>query len=241
MPAALLVMLRSFALICGGHRAVALENLALRQQLAVFKRTIPCPPLRPRDRLFWVLLAHAWRNWRSALIVVRPETVVCWHRHWLRRRWTRRSTSGRRGRPRTATAIRTLVDQMGAANRLWGAPRIHGELSKLGIDGATSHRGLSERHRAAVALAGSRCHLRERVPAPCRRHGHYGGHHQPLKSMAEPVRGETHRIHSARVSGPRDRPRRAAPWGNIRRFASEAGDIAQAKPARAHQCVRPGP
>jgi putative transposase len=149
MPAALLVMLRSFALICGGHRAVALENLALRQQLAVFKRTIPRPPLRPRDRLFWVLLAHAWRNWRSALIVVRPETVVCWHRHWLRRRWTGRSTSGRRGRPRTATAIRTLVAQMGAANRLWGAPRIHGELSKLGIDVSerTVSRLLRRRHR----------------------------------------------------------------------------------------------
>src|SRR3979490_1109839 len=87
MPAALLVVLRSFALICGGHRAVALENLALRQQLAVFKRTVQRPPLRPRDRLFWVLLAHAWRSWRSALIVVQPETVVRWHRQWLRRRW----------------------------------------------------------------------------------------------------------------------------------------------------------
>src|SRR6267378_4499935 len=119
MLAALLVLLRSFALICGGHRAVALENLALRQQLAVFKRTVQRPPLRPRDRLFWVLLAHAWRSWRSALIVVQPETVVRWHRQWLRRRWTHRSTHGRPGRPSTTTIIRTLVDQMGAANPLW--------------------------------------------------------------------------------------------------------------------------
>src|SRR4029453_18329141 len=117
MLAALLVVLRSLALICRGHRAVALENLALRQQLAVFKRTVQRPRLRPRDRLFWVLLAHAWRNWRSALIVVQPETVVGWHRQWLRRRWTPRSTYGRPGRPRTTTAIRTLVDQMGAATR----------------------------------------------------------------------------------------------------------------------------
>src|SRR5947209_118957 len=73
MMAALLVLLRSVALICSGHRAVALENLALRQQLAVFKRTVQRPSLRPRDRLFWVLLAHAWRNWRSALIVVHPR------------------------------------------------------------------------------------------------------------------------------------------------------------------------
>ena len=61
MPAALLVVLRSLALISGGHRAVALENLALRQQLAVFKRTMKHPPLRPRDRLFWMLLANVWR------------------------------------------------------------------------------------------------------------------------------------------------------------------------------------
>ena len=117
MLTALVVALRSLALCCQGPRAVALENLALRQQLAVFKRTVPRPPLRPRDRLFWVLLAHAWRNWRSALIVVQPETVLSWHR--LRRRWTHRSTSGRPGRPRTTTAIRTLVDRMGAANPLW--------------------------------------------------------------------------------------------------------------------------
>jgi hypothetical protein len=70
MLAALVVALRSFALICSGHRAVALENLALRQQLAVFKRTVSRPQLRHRDRLFWMLLASAWRDWRTALFVV---------------------------------------------------------------------------------------------------------------------------------------------------------------------------
>ena len=81
MLAALVVALRSLALICGGHRAVALENLALRQQLAVFNRTVRRPQLRHRDRLFWMLLANAWRDWRTALIVVEPDTVVRWHRH----------------------------------------------------------------------------------------------------------------------------------------------------------------
>ena len=90
MLAALVVALRSLALICGGHRAVALENLALRQQLAVFKRTVRRPQLRHRDRLFWMLLAKAWRDWRTALIVVHPDTVVRWHRQWFRRQWTRR-------------------------------------------------------------------------------------------------------------------------------------------------------
>ena len=108
MLAGLLVLLRSLALVCRGHRAVAFENLALRQQLAVFQRTVKRPPLRPSDRLFWVVLSHAWRNWRAALVIVQPGTVVRWHRQWLRRRWTRRSTHPRPGRPSTDTAIRTL-------------------------------------------------------------------------------------------------------------------------------------
>ena len=61
-----------------------------------------------------------------------------------------------------------------------------------------------------MAVAGSRCHLRRRVPAPCRRHGHRRGHLQSVQPLAKSVCGETDRIHSARVSGPRDRPRRAA-------------------------------
>ena len=141
MLAALVVVLRSLALICGGHRAVALENLALRQQLAVFKRTVRRPQLHHRDRLFWMLLANAWRDWRTALTIVHPDTVVRWHRQWLRRRWTQRSTRSRPGRPSTTAAIRTLIDQTTEANPLWGAPRIHGELSKLGI--AVSERTVS--------------------------------------------------------------------------------------------------
>jgi hypothetical protein len=130
----LVIFLRSPALICAGHQAVALENLALRQQLAVFRRTIKRLSLRSRDRLFWVALAHAWRDWRTALTVVQPDTVVRWHRQWLRRQWTRRSTHACVGRPGTHTTIRHLIEQMAAANPLWGAPRIHGELGKLGID-----------------------------------------------------------------------------------------------------------
>ena len=134
MLAAFVVVLRSLALLCCGHRAVALENLALRQQLAVFRRRVERPPLRHTDRLFWILLATAWRDWRTALIVVQPDTVVRWHRQWLRRRWTHRSSHSRPGRPSTKAAIRRLVAQMGAANPLWGAPRIHGELCKVGVD-----------------------------------------------------------------------------------------------------------
>ena len=116
MLAALVVLLRSLRMLCSGHRAVALENVPLRQQLSVLRRTVGRPQIRARDRLFWVLLAKAWRDWRTALIVVQPDTVVRWHRHWLRRRWTQRSAPTRPGRPSTAAAIRTLVDKMAAAN-----------------------------------------------------------------------------------------------------------------------------
>ena len=141
MLTALLVILRSIGLICRGHRAVALENLALRQQLAALKRTVKRPRLSTSDRLFWILLAKGWREWRSALVVVQPDTVVRWHRQWLRRQWTWRSTRTRPGRPSTDAKVRTLVAKMAAANPLWGAPRIHGELCKLGV--AVSERTVS--------------------------------------------------------------------------------------------------
>jgi putative transposase len=131
MLTALMVLLRSIGLICGGHRAIVLENLALRQQLAVLTHTVTRPPLRATDRLFWILLAEVWRDWRSALIVVQPDTAVRWHRQWLRRRWTWRSRRIGLGRPRTAATIRALVGQMAAENPTWGAPRIHEELGKL--------------------------------------------------------------------------------------------------------------
>jgi putative transposase len=91
--------------------------------------------------LCWILLSKAWRDWRTALIVVQPDTVVRWHGQWLRRQWARRSSRSRPGRPNTDLAVRTLVRTMAAANPLWGAPRIHGELCKLGI--AVSERTVS--------------------------------------------------------------------------------------------------
>jgi len=128
------VLVRALALACRGHHELVLENLALRQQLNAMRRTGTRPQLRRRDRLFWIALAQTWRHWRTALVFVPPETVVRWHRGWLRRRWTRRSARVRPGRPETDAAIRTLVNQMATANPLWGAPRLHGELGKLGIE-----------------------------------------------------------------------------------------------------------
>jgi hypothetical protein len=87
MLTALILFLRSIALICGGSRAVALENLTLRQQLAALTRTAKRPRLRARDRLFWIVLAKVWQEWRTAVIFVQPDTVVRWHGEWLRRQW----------------------------------------------------------------------------------------------------------------------------------------------------------
>jgi transposase len=125
---------RALALACRGHHELVLENVALRQQLTAMKRTRKRPHFRRRDRLFWVLLARMWRNWRTAMVLVQPDTVVRWHRDWLRRRWTRRSRPQPGGRPLINHQIRALVQEMATANPLWGAPRIHGELRTLGVD-----------------------------------------------------------------------------------------------------------
>jgi hypothetical protein len=111
---------------------LALENLALRQQLAVWKARQPRPRLTAMDRLFWILLSRLWKSWRSSLQVVRPETVVRWHRQGFRRYWAWKSRH-RRGRPAMGTELRELIRRMSRANPLWGAPRIHGELRKLGL------------------------------------------------------------------------------------------------------------
>ena len=109
-----------------------LENLALRQQVRMLRRAAR-PRLRTRDRMCWVWLASAWRRWRSALVLVPPETVIRWHREWLRRRWARCSGRTRAGRPALDPELRKLIVEMAGANRLWGAPRIHGERRTLGI------------------------------------------------------------------------------------------------------------
>lgn len=114
---------------------LALENLALRQQLAMFKATRPRPTPTDTDRVFWVLLRRMWAKWSDPLIVVTPDTVVRWHREGFRRYWNALSRRGKKvGRPRTGLMVRDLIVRMAAENPTWRAPRIHGELLKLGFD-----------------------------------------------------------------------------------------------------------
>ncbi len=108
------------------------ENLALRQQLAVFKQKRSRPRLRPADRMFWVFLRQVWRHWVNALIVVKPETVVGWQRQGFKLFWRWISRAKPAGRPRIPREVQELIRRMARENG-WGAPRIHGELLKLGI------------------------------------------------------------------------------------------------------------
>ena len=133
MITTLLHVLRLFPFLCGGHRQLALENLALRQQLAVYKRTAKRPKLRSGERLFWVCLSKVWTGWRAALVIVAPDTVLRWQRRRFREHWAKLSDRSTGGRPPVNAEIKALVTRLAAANPLWGAPRIHGELLKLGI------------------------------------------------------------------------------------------------------------
>ncbi len=113
---------------------LVLENLALRQQLSIMKQSIQRPQIRGIDRLFWILLSRIWSNWRDALVVVKPETVIRWHKKGFKLFWKFKSRPKRPGRPQISREIRDLVRRMAKANPLWGAPRIHGEILKLGIE-----------------------------------------------------------------------------------------------------------
>jgi transposase InsO family protein len=134
MITVLLHLLRLLPFLIGGHRQLALENLALRQQLAIYKRTLARPQLRTTDRLFWAGLARIWTGWRQALVIVAPDTVLRWQRRRFREYWARLSRRPTGGRPPLDAEIAALIRKMAAANPLWGAPRIHGELLKLGIE-----------------------------------------------------------------------------------------------------------
>jgi transposase InsO family protein len=126
----LLFVLRSAA---RSRAALHLEILALRHQLAVVNRSRrPRLRLTAADRLLWAWLSQTWSGWRPALVLVKPTTVLAWHRRGCRLFWTWKRRH-RTGRPAAAPEVRALIRRMSTANPLWGAPRIHGELQKLGI------------------------------------------------------------------------------------------------------------
>jgi putative transposase len=127
----LLDMLRGVA---RSRAALHLEVLALRHQLQVLQRSRPRRlHIAKADRWLWAWLSRSWSAWRTALVIVQPETVIAWHRQAFCLFWTWKSRR-RIGRPPVPTDVRALIRTMSHANPLWAAPRIPGELLKLGMD-----------------------------------------------------------------------------------------------------------
>ena len=129
--------------------ALQLENLALRHRIGVLRRSAKKrPKLAAADLVLWVWLCGVRHHWRSALVIVKPETVIAWHRQGFRLFWTWKIRHGQPGRPAVPRNARDLIRRMSREKPLWGAPRIHGELLKLGIDvWETSVRKYMVRHR----------------------------------------------------------------------------------------------
>ncbi len=127
---AFLLLVRAALLSRAG---LAVENLALRQQLAVLKRAVKRPRLRRRDRIFWSRISKIWPDWRSVLVLVKPQTVIRWHRQGFRLYWRWKSRP-KGGRPRVNAEVRSLIRRMCDENVSWGAPRIKAELALLGYD-----------------------------------------------------------------------------------------------------------
>jgi hypothetical protein len=101
--------------------ALHLEILVLRHQLGVLQRSVKKPRLTLVGRLLWASLCERWSDWRSALVIVKPETVIGWHRKGFRLFWTWKVRHGRTGRPSLSIEVRELIRRMSRENPLWGA------------------------------------------------------------------------------------------------------------------------
>ena len=132
------VLFLIFRILFAPRLELIAENLALRQQLALLNRTATRPKLRTQDRFFWATLSSLWKNWRSALIIIKPDTVLRWHRQGFRNYWRWKSKARNSGRPKIDSEIRELIRRMSEENPLWGAPRIQAELNLLGFNVAES-------------------------------------------------------------------------------------------------------
>ncbi len=132
MLESILSLLAAFRVFFRSRGDTALEVLALRQQVAVLKRQRPRPVLKRQDRLFWTALRSCWSRWSDVLVIVKPETVSGWHRAGFRLYWRWRSRR-RGGRPKVSDEVRGLIRRLAEENADWGAPKIHGELLKLGF------------------------------------------------------------------------------------------------------------
>lgn len=130
---AILLISVVYSLFKSRHRLI-LENMVLRQQVAMLRQSVKRPRASMTDKLFWILFSRLIENWRQLLHALHPDTVVRWHREGFRRYWRWKSRGNKPGRPPIDVELRDLIRDMQATSIGWGAPRIHGELLKLGIE-----------------------------------------------------------------------------------------------------------
>jgi putative transposase len=150
------------------------ENALLRQQLIILRRQGKRPTCTRTDRFLLLLLARVVRNWKQTLSIVRPETLLTWHRQAFRWHWRHRSKAASR-KPKIAAETITLIQTMALNNRLWGAERIRGELLKLGI--RVSKRTIQKymrQKRGLYWLLSQSTHNKEEV-----------GHDEPVNSWSD--------------------------------------------------------
>ena len=182
MAGMFILALNGFLLVLRTRRSLMLENLALRHQLAVLQRSSPRPRLRISDRLLWVLLCRLWSGWANALSLVKPETVIRWHRTGFTRYWIWKSRRNWQGRPAGSPDVRALIRRMAGANPLWVPPLPDPPVAGEGRTG-TQTRGPprpgrnrrdahGRRPASSVHAAGG---VRSGLPAECTGHAEVGG------------------------------------------------------------------
>ncbi len=139
MPPVLLALISYLRSLFRTRCSMQLEILSLRHQLSVLHFSVKRPKLTPADRIFWSWLSKIWGRWQETLMIVQPQTVIVWRRKKFKEHWRQLSQKGvRPGRPKIAKEIRDLIRDISSANPFWGAPRIVGEMRKIGINIAKS-------------------------------------------------------------------------------------------------------
>jgi hypothetical protein len=126
-------ILASFASALWSRLDLIFEHLALSHQVMVMQRSRRRPQFGDADRFFWIVPSAVWDRWPKSLVVAKPATVLRWRRDGIFRRWRRSKGRPKSGRPPLDAELVSLIGQMSRSNSLWGAPRIHGELLKLGL------------------------------------------------------------------------------------------------------------
>ena len=208
------ILLRTVISALRSHRALALESLALRHQLEVLKRNTKRPHLTDRDRVPWVFLSRRWANLPESLTFVQPETVIRWRKRGFRLYWRWKSRQEWLGRRTVPKDVRDLIRGMSRDNPLWGVPRIHGELLKLGVtvsqatvcalDRSTDRGSVPMGHGSKVLASRSRRRVRGGFRTSGRINGHQASADLSPVALAESIRRKSHWIHPPRVCGSHD-------------------------------------